>query len=116
MENSKILSETVTVAPQISASDVEAIRAQGFTAIMCNRPDGEQEGQPTWKEIEAAAHKAGLKAFHVPMDGRNPTDEALVGFARAVSEANGPIFAYCRTGTRSEILWEATRTLAKAAE
>ena len=34
------LSETVSVAPQITPEDVGAAKAAGFTAIINNRPDG----------------------------------------------------------------------------
>jgi len=116
MQNIKKLDDFMSVSPQISVADIPAIRAAGFTAIMCNRPDGEDAGQPAFAEIEAAAKAAGLEARFVPMAGRLPTDEALTGFARALAEIRGPIFAYCRTGTRCEILWNATQPLARAAE
>ena len=116
MQNAKQLSESMTVAPQITVEDIAAIRAAGFSAIMCNRPDGEDEGQPNWRDIETAAQAAGLETRFVPMSGRNPTAEALRGFALATAEIDGPIFAYCRTGTRCEILWNATQPMARAAE
>ena len=116
MQNLRKLSDRMSVASQISVEDIPAIRAAGFSAVMCNRPDGEEAGQPAWREIEAAARDAGLEARFAPMAGRYPTDEALTGFARAVEEIDGAILAYCRTGTRSEILWNATQAVAHAAE
>lgn len=116
MQNIKKLDDRMTVSPQISVDDISAIRAAGYSAIMCNRPDGEDASQPAWREIEAAARAAGLEARFVPLAGRDITGEALDGFARAMAEIDGAIFAYCRTGTRCEILWNATQTLARAAE
>lgn len=116
MHNARKLDDRMTVAPQITIDDIWAIRAAGFAAIMCNRPDDEDEGQPSWHEIEAAAKAVGLETRFVPLAGRDLTGEALDGFARALAEINGPIFAYCRTGTRCEILWNATQTAARAAE
>lgn len=116
MQNAKMLSETMTVSPQITVDDIAAIRAAGFQAIMCNRPDGEDETQPAWADIQTAAQAAGLETRFVPMTGRIPSDEALSGFAQAMAEIDGPIFAYCRTGTRCEILWNATQPVASAAE
>ncbi len=44
--NSKRLSPDFAMAPQISPADMLAIAEQGFRAIICNRPDGEDTGQP----------------------------------------------------------------------
>ena len=51
----KRLTDTLSVSPQITVSDLPAIRAAGFRVIICNRPDGEGADQPTFAEIEAAA-------------------------------------------------------------
>lgn len=116
MKNTKRLDDRMTVSPQITIDDIPAIRSAGFAAIMCNRPDGEDEGQPAWREIEAAARAVGLKAFFVPLAGRALSGDVLDQFARAIAEVDGPVFAYCRTGARCEMLWNATRSVARAAE
>ena len=38
------LSENCAVSSQIQPTDVAAIAAEGFTTIICNRPDGEDFG------------------------------------------------------------------------
>ncbi len=48
------LDDKVTVSPQITVEDVAVIAAEGFDALMCNRPDGEDPTQTPWAEIEAA--------------------------------------------------------------
>ena len=42
----KRLTPTLSVAPQIAPDDLPAAAAAGFTTLICNRPDGEQPGQP----------------------------------------------------------------------
>jgi len=116
MQNVKKLSAHFSVTPQIAPGDIPAIRAAGFKGIICNRPDGEAEGQPAWRDIEAAARKAGIETRFLPMTGPVPTDQALAGLIRAVEEIDGAILAFCRTGTRSEILWNAVQPLSRAAE
>ncbi|WP_218142233.1 TIGR01244 family sulfur transferase [Aliiroseovarius sediminilitoris] len=101
----KKLDDKVTVAPQITANDIPAIKAAGFTVVICNRPDGEEPGQPAWAEISAAAEAAGLATSFLPMSNREDAFAVMAEFQRVVDEAPGPVFAYCRTGTRSEILW-----------
>lgn len=101
----KKLSDRVTVAPQIAVSDVPAIKDAGFTVLMCNRPDGEDPGQPTWAEMSAAAEAVGMQTSFLPMSSREDALAVMAEFTRVVDEASGPVFAYCRSGTRCEILW-----------
>lgn len=101
----KQLDDQVTVAPQITVDDIPAIKAAGFTVVMCNRPDGEEPGQPSWSEIAQAAEAAGLATSFLPMSNREDALAVRDEFRRVVAEAPGPVFAYCRTGTRCEILW-----------
>ena len=55
----KKISPKATVSPQIAAMDMAAIKAAGYRAIICNRPDGEGADQPSFEEIEAAAKAEG---------------------------------------------------------
>ncbi|MFZ9061746.1 MAG: beta-lactamase hydrolase domain-containing protein, partial [Steroidobacteraceae bacterium] len=53
------LTEDYAVCAQIQAADVAAIKAAGYRSIICNRPDGEELGQPPVTEIAAAAKAEG---------------------------------------------------------
>ncbi|MDZ4134636.1 MAG: TIGR01244 family sulfur transferase, partial [Paracoccaceae bacterium] len=111
MEIKKITND-LSVSPQIAPTDMAAIRAAGFRAIICNRPDGEGSDQPTHEEIEAAARAEGLEARYLPITSGMVRDADANDFGRAMAELPGPVLAYCRTGTRSATLWslsEATR-------
>jgi sulfide:quinone oxidoreductase len=99
------LTETYTVAPQILASDVPVIAAEGYRSIMCNRPDGEQPDQPAYAEIAAAAQAAGLVVRHVPVVSGQITPADVEAFRRAIAELPAPVFAYCRSGARCTNLW-----------
>lgn len=104
------VNEEFTVSGQISASDVALIKASGFKTIMCNRPDGEEFGQPNAETIKQAAKEHDLEFFHLPL-GRDPiTTELLDGFRDVVNGGNGPVFAYCRSGNRCGILWNASQS------
>ncbi|MBW8368402.1 MAG: TIGR01244 family phosphatase, partial [Arenimonas sp.] len=50
----RILTDELSVSPQVLPPDLEAIRNAGFKAIVCNRPDGESADQPNFGEIERA--------------------------------------------------------------
>jgi len=101
----KRISPKVTVCPQITAADVAAIKAAGFRAIICNRPDGEGADQPGFSEIDAAARAAGIEARYVPVKAGMVSDADVAAFGDALAGVQRPVVAYCRTGTRSATLW-----------
>ncbi|WP_298090524.1 TIGR01244 family sulfur transferase [uncultured Sphingomonas sp.] len=101
----RVLNESVAVAPQIAPEDVAAIKAAGYVAIVNNRPDGEQPGQPTGDAIRAAAEDHGLAYTAIPVGQGGFSHEMVDEMAAALVAADGPVLAYCRSGTRSCNLW-----------
>lgn len=93
------------VSPQITAQDIPAIKAAGFRAIMCNRPDDEEFGQPEFDSIAQAARDAGLEVRCVPIVSGMVTPQAAQDFTAALDEMPKPMLAYCRSGTRCTMLW-----------
>ncbi|TMV13152.1 bifunctional protein tyrosine phosphatase family protein/NAD(P)/FAD-dependent oxidoreductase [Arenibacterium halophilum] len=101
----KKISPKVSVSPQIAVKDIAAIKAAGYRAIICNRPDGEGADQPSFEEIEAAAKAEGIEARYVPVESGMVTDQDVAAFGQALAEVQRPVLAFCRTGTRSATLW-----------
>ena len=101
----RTLSPQFAVSPQITPQDIPALKAQGYRAIIANRPDGEGADQPTFAEIEAAAHAAGMHARYIPISGGVVGDDDVEAFRSALRAMPGPVLAYCRSGTRSATLW-----------
>ena len=93
------------VSPPITPDEVARLAAAGFRAIVNNRPDGEEEGQPGSAEIEAAARRAGLDYRFIPITPGQLVDEKVEAFRDALEQLSGPVLAFCRTGTRSVSLW-----------
>ena len=104
------LDDKTLIDGQISHADIAALKAEGVTMIVNNRPDGEDVGQPTSAEIEAAARDAGLDYRHVPIArGMGPADvEAMRNAIHAAGA--GKMFAYCRTGNRSALAWAVAKS------
>ena len=97
-------------SPQISVADVATAAAQGYRTLICNRPDGEEPGQPDWAAIEAAAKAAGMETFFLPVSNAvGLTLDTVEGFEAALANAPKPVLAYCRSGTRSTMAWGVAR-------
>lgn len=99
------LDDSISVAPQISPADVTELAAQGFAAIINNRPDGEEMGQPDGAAIQTVAETLGLGYAAIPVTHAGFGHPQLDAFAAAMASASGPVLAYCRSGTRSCNLW-----------
>jgi uncharacterized protein (TIGR01244 family) len=97
--------DSISVAPQISVEDVAAIKAAGFTAIVNNRPDDEEAGQIPGDAIRAAAEAAGLTYTAIPITHAGFSYPQIEAMAEVLAGANGPVLAFCRSGTRSCNLW-----------
>ena len=107
--NSYKLTETLAVAGQISTAVVEDIAAAGYKVLLNNRPDGEENGQPTSAEIAVAAEAAGLEYHHMPVTAIDFPGDRLDEMADLFDDEERPVFAFCRTGTRCTNLWIVSR-------
>lgn len=97
----RAVSERFAVAPQIQPEDFRELAAQGYTAVVCNRPDGEEPGQPGVEEMRTAAQAAGIAFHHIPVSGGEFPDAAIAAFRAVRRGSDGRLLAYCRSGTRS---------------
>ena len=100
----KIINDYV-VSDQITEEDIEQLKEAGFKTIFCNRPDNEEQNQVTVKSIQDKAVKSGLNFIHQPVIGGQISQNDIDEFSDYYDAAEKPIFAYCRTGTRSSMLW-----------
>ncbi len=108
------LTDRILVSPQITLDQVAEAKAQGVTIIVNNRPDDEEPGQVNGAEIEAAAKAAGIAYVAVPVahGGFAPWQLDEMASALEQTETGGKMLAYCRSGTRSTLLWALTRARA----
>ena len=70
------LTDTVSVMGQVFPEEIAALKAEGFTTVMCNRPDHEDPGQPTMDELAAACEEHGLR-FCLLYTSPSPRDGLL---------------------------------------
>lgn len=105
MSDFRKLSETIMVSQQLMPDDVAAAVEAGVAMIVNNRPDGEDPAAPQGDEIAAAAAAAGLKYIAIPIGHSGFSEPQVDAMIAALEQAEGPILAYCRSGTRSTFLW-----------
>jgi sulfide:quinone oxidoreductase len=99
------IDDRIAVAPQITPDDIAELARLGFKTLVANRPDGEEPGQPSMKDIQAAAKEHGLKWVYQPVDSGNILDSDVDQFDEMIRQADAPVIAFCRSGTRCTVLW-----------
>ena len=99
------LAPALSVSEQILPSQLAELKAAGFRAIICNRPDGEGGDQPLFAEIKRAADAVGIEAHYLPAESGKVTDEQGAAFGKLLETLPKPVLAYCRSGMRSTTMW-----------
>lgn len=102
------INDRISVSPQIGPDDVAELARSGFKAIVNNRPDGEENGQPEGEAIRAVAETLGLSYTAIPVTQAGFSHPQIDAMTAAIEGADGPMLAYCRSGTRSCNLWALT--------
>ena len=97
------ISPDYAVSPQIEPEDLPEIAAQGFRTVVCNRPDSENPMELSSEVMRVAVEAAGLRFVDNPVTHPTMTPERIATQAAAME--NGPVLAYCASGTRSSVLW-----------
>lgn len=99
------LTEDLSVSPQITVDNLQALADLGFQTLINNRPDGEADDQPSAQSLSEAAAEMGMTYLHIPVKPNefNKTNVAL--FRDALMQSPKPALAFCRTGRRSTTFW-----------
>lgn len=100
-----ILTPNVSVLAQPTAEEVGQLAERGYRSIIGNRPEGETPDQPAWIELKAAAARYGMEAVLIPVVANAISAGDVAQFRAALERLPKPIAAFCRTGTRSALLW-----------
>jgi len=99
------LDDNFAVAPQLSADDLKVAADAGIRTIVCNRPDGEDPTQPESAQMARTAAGLGLSFHDVPFNMHTLDKGVIDNLEIALGAVEGPVLAYCRSGTRSSIAW-----------
>jgi uncharacterized protein (TIGR01244 family) len=99
------IADGYAVTPQIEPDDLPQIAAQGFTTVVCNRPDAEVPHELSSAVIRAAVEAAGLTFVDNQVISGGLTMDNVTAQRAALDAAAGPVLAYCASGNRSSIVW-----------
>lgn len=101
----RIIAPNYHVSPQISPEDADAIRAAGYALVIDNRPDGEVPPPLQAEAMRAAMEAAGLRFAVLPLTHQTMHAENIMRQAELIEGAEGPVLAYCASGTRCSVVW-----------
>jgi uncharacterized protein (TIGR01244 family) len=105
------ITDTMSVAGQITLEDIAQAAQEGYGLIINNRPDGEEPGQLTHEEAAAEAAKHGIDYKYIPVLTNTITRRDVVAHQHAMLRGPQKVLAHCRSGTRCYILWALSRAL-----
>ena len=106
------MSHQISITGQITPDQVPMLAENGFKTIINNRPD--MEGgpeQPTSAQIEESARNAGLDYVYQPVIAGQITEVDVRTFANHFNELPKPILMFCRTGNRSNNLYQLAKQM-----
>lgn len=84
----------------------QAAQFYDIKTVICNRPDGEEAEQPDFETVKQWLEAAGVQNIvYLPVTADTITDEQLREFQETIAQSPAPILAYCRSGTRSALMW-----------
>lgn len=99
------LAPQVFASPQITLAEVAEAARLGVGLIINNRPEDESDDQTPGAEIEAATRAAGMDYLAIPVTHAGFSQAQVKAMATALAATDRPVLAYCRSGTRSTLLW-----------
>lgn len=97
----------IFIAGQITPADIQNLVADyGFSAIINNRIDDEEQGQFKSVAIATACRDNGVEYHYLPMrDRQDITADAIAARDQLLKKHQGKnVLFFCRTGGRSEAL------------
>jgi len=111
--NRKQLDQQVSVSEQFSCDNMALLAESGVKIVVCNRPEGETEDQPSYADMQAAAAAQGMEFVAIPFSRGQMTRAHCHEFAELLARGK-KVHAFCRTGNRSCNVWAAARVISGA--
>jgi uncharacterized protein (TIGR01244 family) len=104
IKNFSRLETTVACAGAITSDAMPEIRKMGFVSVI-NLREAQEAGADVEKH-RAAAEAAGLRYYHVPLNGAKPDPKAADAFVKIISSKDAaPAFIHCASANRAAAMW-----------
>ena len=108
---SRALTSTVSVTGQMTPSKFQQLIQQGFKSVIVNRPDQETGNNVTVSELRSIAEKSQVSVIYQPVVSGQISQANIEEFARYYNELPKPILMFCRTGNRSNNLYQLAKQM-----
>ena len=96
----------LSISGQLAEKHVHQLAEAGVAIFICNRPDNEETGQPSFSSLRAAAEASGAQMLHLPFK-TGAIEPAHIESMRKLLKTGKRLHAFCRTGNRSFCLYAA---------
>lgn len=110
-ELSKAISSSVHVTGTMTATKFSALLQQDFKSVIINRPDAEPGNQVTFQTLKLLATNENIPIIYQPVTSGHITRTDIEQFATYYNELPKPILLVCRSGTRSNALFNQAKAL-----
>jgi sulfide:quinone oxidoreductase len=114
LENVKMemtqLAPNLFVAAQIARDDLAILARDGFTDVVCNRPDAEHPEDPDAAAMAETASGLQLRFHYQPIVHGEPFLTQAQALKALVAQPEKKVLAYCRSGARSTRSWDLARS------
>ncbi|MEM8979315.1 MAG: TIGR01244 family sulfur transferase [Pseudomonadota bacterium] len=101
----RVLTDEFSAAPQLAPEDMTEVAQLGYKTVICNRPDDEAPLDACQAQMRSAVEEAGMTFLCNPFVSGQMTLEHVEAQREMVKTAEGPVLAYCASGTRTTICW-----------
>ena len=99
------ITENYFVSAQIETADADALVDAGIVRVICNRPDQEVPVALQADAIGTAVRAASIDFAVLPIIHQSMTQSVVAQQSELINSADGPVLAYCASGTRSTVIW-----------
>ncbi len=109
IRNFRAIDDKFSLGGAVDSSALAALGQRGFRTVINLRAPGE-DGANVEAEA-AAAQKAGLAYFNIPLPVNVPDPAAADAFLEAIGKADQPVFFHCSAGVRASAVWIIKRVM-----
>lgn len=104
------IADYLYVSKQLNERTAKQLAQYEIKTVICNRPDGEEADQADFETVKKWLYEAGIEnVVFLPVTMDSIDDEKLMEFQETIAKSDAPILAYCRSGTRSALMWALTQ-------